>query len=104
MMTKENLVREHLLNGGYITSLMAFTPKFRINTRLSASIFNLRDEGMDIKSGTPDTAFVDGVMTKEERDDMVMHSTCNYAVYYILPSKLDEQRALYSINTNSTSN
>lgn len=104
MITKDNLVREHLLNGGYITSLMAFTPQFRTNTRLSASIFNLRDEGMRIKSGTPDTAWVDGVMTKAERDEMVIHSTCNYAVYYILPSQLDEQRALYSINANKTNN
>lgn len=94
--TKANIVREHLLSGKYITSLMAFEPQFRINTRLSASIFILRDEGMAIKTGNPDTAWVDGVITKEERDAIVAHSTkCNYALYYILPSRLEEQRNLY---------
>lgn len=97
LITKTNIVRKHLLEGKYITSLMAYQPEFRTNTRLSASIFMLRDEGMDIKTGSPDTAFVDGVMNKETRDDMVSRSSCkNYAVYYIIPSKLEEQRAKYS--------
>lgn len=97
LQTKKDLVRNHLLQGKYITSLMAFTPAFRTNTRLSASIFMLRDEGMLIKTGTADSAFEDGVITKAERNDILAHSnTTNYAVYYILPSQLEEQRHLFA--------
>lgn len=95
LQTKTELVREHLLTGKHITSLMAFTPQFRINTRLSDSIFRLRGIGMDIKTGRPDDAFIDGVITNEERQKMNASLSSNYAVYYIIPSRLEENRKLY---------
>lgn len=87
--SKIEKIKEALLNGAAVTSL----PALRIarTTRLSAIIYILRHEqGLPIVSGTPDSAFEEGLISECSRKAMMCdYDSSHFAVYYIKPSDLE---------------
>lgn len=68
-MSHKEEVLKHIQNNGYITSWIAFTEYY--NTRLSASIFSLREDGIDIKMkmfANPKTKSVYGVYYLKDKE------------------------------------
>jgi hypothetical protein len=88
METKVNKIKKALLTGVAVTSLSAY--RIARTTRLSAIIHTLRHEhGLPIVSGTPDSAFAEGLITECVRKRMmVQYDSSRFAVYYIKRSDL----------------
>lgn len=86
--TKIDQIKNALLNGQAVTSLSAL--RIARTTRLSAIIYILRHEqGLPIVSGTPDSAFAEGLITDGARKNMMCdYDSSHFAVYYIKPSDL----------------
>lgn len=86
--TKIDQIKNALLNGQAVTSLSAL--RIARTTRLSAIIYILRHEqGLPIVSGTPDSAFEEGLITDGARKNMMCdYESSHFAVYYIKPSDL----------------
>lgn len=87
--TKIQKIKEALLNGKAVTSLDAL--RIARTTRLSAIIYILRhDEGLPIVSGSPDSAFAEGLISDGARKSMMVeYDSSHFAVYYIKPSDLE---------------
>lgn len=87
--SKIEKIKEALLNGAAVTSLSAL--RIARTTRLSAIIYILRHEqGLPIVSGTPDSAFEEGLITDGVRKNMMVeYDSSHFAVYYIKPSDLE---------------
>lgn len=85
--TKIEKIKNVLLNGQVVTSMSAF--RMGYITRLSAIIHELRDKGLPIVSGTPDSAFAEGLISDGARKNMMCdYDSSRFAVYYIKPSDL----------------
>jgi hypothetical protein len=86
--TKIDQIKNVLLNGQAVTSLSAL--RIARTTRLSAIIYILRHEhGLPIVSGTPDSAFAEGLITDGTRKNMMCeYDSSHFAVYYIKPTDL----------------
>lgn len=86
--TKIERIKQALLNGAAVTSLSAL--RIARTTRLSAIIHTLRHEqGLPIVSGTPDSAFAEGLITDGARKNMMCdYDSSHFAVYYIKPQDL----------------
>ena len=85
--TKIQKIKQALLSGAAITSLSAF--KIARTTRLSAIIFNLRELGIPIVTGSPDSAHSEGLINEATRRAMMLeYDNSHFAVYYIKPSDL----------------
>lgn len=86
--TKIDLIKNALLNSQAVTSLSAL--RIARTTRLSAIIYVLRhEEGLPIVSGSPDSAFAEGLITEGARKNMMVeYDSSHFAVYYIKPSDL----------------
>jgi hypothetical protein len=85
--TKIDRIKNALLNGQAVTSMSAFRMCYA--TRLSAIIYELRDKGLPIVSGTPDSAFEEGLITDGVRKNMMCdYDSSHFAVYYIKPQDL----------------
>lgn len=86
--TKIQKIKDALLNGQAVTSLDAL--RIARTTRLSAIIYILRhDEGLPIVSGSPDSAFEEGLISDCARKSMMVeYDSSHFAVYYIKPSDL----------------
>lgn len=87
--TKIDQIKNALLNGQAVTSLSAL--RIARTTRLSAIIYILRHEqGLPIVSGTPDSAFAEGLITECVRKNMMCdYDSSHFAVYYIKPQDLE---------------
>ena len=87
--SKIEKIKEALLNGAAVTSLSAL--RIARTTRLSAIIYILRHEqGLPIVSGTPDSAFEEGLISEYSRKAMMCdYDSSHFAVYYIKPSDLE---------------
>lgn len=87
--SKIEKIKEALLNGAAVTSLSAL--RIARTTRLSAIIYILRHEqGLPIVSGTPDSAFEEGLISDYSRKAMMYdYDSSHFAVYYIKPSDLE---------------
>jgi hypothetical protein len=87
--TKIDQIKNALLNGQAVTSLSAL--RIARTTRLSAIIYILRHEqGLPIVSGTPDSAFAEGLITEGVRKNMMCdYDSSHFAVYYIKPQDLE---------------
>lgn len=87
--TKIQKIKDALLNGKAVTSLDAL--RIARTTRLSAIIYILRhDEGLPIVSGSPDSAFAEGLISDWARKSMMVeYDSSHFAVYYIKPSDLE---------------
>lgn len=86
--TKTDKIRAALLNGQAVTSLDAL--RIARTTRLSAIIYNLRhEEGLPIVSGTPNSAYEEGLISDCARKSMMVdYDSSHFAVYYIKPNDL----------------
>lgn len=86
--SKTAFVKEALLNGATVTSMFAFKRWYA--TRLSDIIFRLRRKyDLPIVTGTPDSAFCDGLISDSVRKQMMLdYDTSHFAVYYIKPCDL----------------
>lgn len=86
--SKIEKIKEALLNGAAVTSLSAL--RIARTTRLSAIIYILRHEqGLPIVSGTPDSAFEEGLISDCVRKNMMCdYDSSHFAVYYIKPQDL----------------
>ena len=93
MITKTNYVKDVLLRGNHITSLLAFMSPKRI-TRLSAIIYCLRhDYQLPVVSGTPESAFEAGIISAEQFVRMkIAHEDSHFSVYYLDPTYLQQQK------------
>lgn len=87
--TKIDKIKDALLQGQAITSLTAL--RIARTTRLSAIIYILRhDEGLPIITGSPDSAFEEGLITDGVRKNMMVeYDSSHFAVYYIKPQDLE---------------
>jgi hypothetical protein len=87
--TKIDKIKDALLQGQAITSLTAL--RIARTTRLSAIIYILRhDEGLPIITGSPDSAFEEGLITDGVRKNMMVeYDSSHFAVYYIKPNDLE---------------
>lgn len=92
MISKMDYVKDLLLQGKYITSLMAFQSPKRI-TRLSAIIYCLRhDYDLPVVSGTPERAFEVGIISAEQFVKMKSeHDDSHFSVYYIEQAHLKQK-------------
>lgn len=90
--TKIDLIKNALLNGQAVTSLSAL--RIARTTRLSAIIYILRHEqGLPIVSGTPDSAYEEGLISDGVRKNMMCdYDSSHFAVYYIKISDLETIR------------
>lgn len=86
--SKIEKIKEALLNGAAVTSLSAL--RIARTTRLSAIIYILRHEqGLPIVSGTPESAFEEGLISEYSRKAMMCdYDSSHFAVYYIKPEDL----------------
>lgn len=86
--TKIEKIKNALLNGQAVTSLDAL--RIARTTRLSAIIYILRhEEGLPIVSGSPDSAYEEGLISECARKSMMVeYDSSHFAVYYIKPSDL----------------
>lgn len=95
--TKIEKIKEALLNGAAVTSLSAF--RLAHTMRLSAIIYILRHEqGLPIVSGTPDSAFDEGLISEHARRAMMCdYDSSHFAVYYIKPSDILENKEKWDV-------
>ena len=85
--TKIEKIKSVLLSGAVVTSMSAF--RMGYITRLSAIIYKLREQGLPIVTGTPDSAFTEGLITECTRRSMMCdYDSSHFAVYYIKPNDL----------------
>ena len=87
--TKIDQIKNALLNGQAVTSLSAL--RIARTIRLSAIIYILRHEqGLPIVSGTPDSAYEEGLISECSRRAMMCdYDSSHFAVYYIKPQDLE---------------
>lgn len=85
--SKTASVKEALLNGLAVISMLAFYKWYA--TRLSDIVFRLRKKNFPIVTGTPNSAYQDGIISDCTRKMMIAsHDVTHFAVYYIKPSDL----------------
>lgn len=85
--TKTEKIKNVLLSGAVVTSMSAF--RMGYITRLSSIIHELRGQGLPIVTGTPDSAFTEGLISECARKSMMCdYDSSRFAVYYIKPNDL----------------
>ena len=90
--TKIEKIKSVLLSGAVVTSMSAF--RMGYITRLSAIIYKLRKQGLPILTGTPDSAFTEGLITEGVRKNMMCdYDSSRFAVYYIKPQDLQNLKS-----------
>lgn len=89
--TKIEKIKSVLLSGAVVTSMSAF--RIGYITRLSAIIYKLREQGL-IVTGTPDSAFTEGLISECARRSMMCdYDSSHFAVYYIKPQDLQNLKS-----------